>query len=64
METQDRDYFLDRVRAEREMALLTRDPAARRAHISLAEAYIMRVLAMDAKHSPAPDGLGESDAAS
>jgi len=47
MEKHDRNYYLERVRAEREMALLTRDPAARRAHISLAEAYIMRVLAMD-----------------
>ena len=55
METQDRDYFLDRVRAEREMALLTRDPAARRAHISLAEAYIMRVLALDARKNPPQD---------
>ena len=49
MAKKDRNYYLDRVRAEREMALLTRDPAARRAHISLAEAYIMRVLAMDAQ---------------
>ena len=27
MAKKDRNYYLDRVRAEREMALLTRDPA-------------------------------------
>ena len=47
MDDVDRAYLLDRARIERALAEQARDPAARRAHIVLAEAYMLRVLNLD-----------------